>query len=658
MDSVTTTKNDLSQTFTDPGVSLDNSIRIELPNGIQPNPIKKRRTRKNNNNEQEPQVPTIPVELLEHQISHYEKLLDIFTKSKIALDLSPMGTGKTYTATKIAEHFNVQHVLVIAPVSVLPKWENMKKVHGLKLKAAISYCSLRSVKYKQPSHGLLTRIDTQQESRTSTGEVRIIEKTEFVVTSELKKLISEGLLLIVDEIQNVKNVSSQFLSVKELIREITETESNSKVLLLSGTPIDKELQVINLYRAMNILQGNIAHYDPYRHKLDPRGFMKLYRTHISYLPENMQTNIELFHTYFRDPLNLTPTRTRDLWNLMKSSPEYSEYLRLPLWIREIHTTLSSVYSRVHVHDENSSNERATILFMNHIYQMFIQIFCNKLSSKMKIQQTEVRLHQKNAKYPVYSLENTEISSDNEELLFKAVQLLKHVTNFNPDTQTITFDREHAANTFQGITRALQMIETAKLGILKHVTAFTLISNPECKVVIFLNYSASIRDLERELQQFNPFIFDGSTNVKRRQEIIQKFQSDSLEHRLIIGNLQCLSTGIDLDDKFGNRPRYAFVSPNYCTITLRQLSFRFLRADTKSDTNIHYIFGRKTVEIQENNQENNEQQQNTKTVNIPGYEELPILHALARKSNVIRQVENANSGDIRYPGDFVGGNELI
>ncbi len=225
MDSVTTTKNDLSQTFTDPGVSLDNSIRIELPNGIQPNPIKKRRTRKNNNNEQEPQVPTIPVELLEHQISHYEKLLDIFTKSKIALDLSPMGTGKTYTATKIAEHLNFPHVVVVAPVSVLPKWQIMKREYGLKLLHSISYCSLRSIKYKQPTHGLLTRVDTQQPIRDRfTHEItRHIDKTEFIATSELKRIVQEGVLLIVDEIQNVKNVSSQCLSVQQIIRVITES---------------------------------------------------------------------------------------------------------------------------------------------------------------------------------------------------------------------------------------------------------------------------------------------------------------------------------------------------------------------------------------------------------------------------------------------------
>jgi len=627
---------------TNSDVSDTNTIRISIQTNVQ----QRKRTRRTKQEDSLP-ISTKDVELLEHQHAHYTKLLQIFERSKIALDLSPMGTGKTYTATKIAEHLNVQHVIVVAPVSVLPKWQTMKREYGLKLLHSISYCSLRSIKYKQPSHGLLTRVDTQQpiRDRFTHDVIRHIDKTEFIATSELKRIVQEGVLLIVDEIQNVKNVSSQFLSVQEIIREITDgsDSSRSKVLLLSGTPIDKEMQVINLYRAMNILKGNLAVYDPHRHRTEPRGFVQLFNEHVKFLSEDTRTAMQHFYTYFPIFRDLTRTGVRQTWDLFRESEVFQDYHnKTPAFIREIHIVLTNMCTRSTT-DENVQ-ERATTLLLPHIYQMFLHIFCKVNASKMSLPPRDCELSQKNAKYPVYSMSSPEIEIDTnlEALLLNGVQLLKRSTNFNHETGTVHFENNERQNVFQGIVRSLSMIETAKLGIFKNIAKYKLLSNPECKVVIFLNYTLSIDDLKEELKEFNPLIFHGSTNMRKREDIISKFQSDSLEHRLILGNLQCLSTGIDLDDKFGNRPRVALVSPNYCTITLRQLSFRFLRADTRSNTEIQYIFGRKTLGTQ----------------NLPGYEELPILHALARKSNVIRQVENANTQDIRYPGDFTGQDYLI
>lgn len=54
------------------------------------------------------------------------------------------------------------------------------------------------------------------------------------------QMLDEGLLLIVDEIQNIKNVSGQFLAAQAILKPILETaESSSRVILLSGSPIDR-----------------------------------------------------------------------------------------------------------------------------------------------------------------------------------------------------------------------------------------------------------------------------------------------------------------------------------------------------------------------------------------------------------------------------------
>ena len=75
-------------------------------------------------------------------------------------------------------------------------------------------------------------------------------------------------------------------------------------------------------------------------------------------------------------------------------------------------------------------------------------------------------------------------------------------------------------------------------------------------------------------------------------MIDEFQKPDNNKRLIIGNLKVMCNGIDLDDKYGNFPRYAFVSPTFSAIDLYQFSCRFLRSsDSKSHTTIRYMFSK-------------------------------------------------------------------
>jgi hypothetical protein len=101
----------------------------------------------------------------------------------------------------------------------------------------------------------------------------------------------------------------------------------------------------------------------------------------------------------------------------------------------------------------------------------------------------------------------------------------------------------------------------------------------------------------------------------------------------------VSTGVDLDDKDGRFPRLGLVSPNYSTITLHQLTYRFLRADTRSDAHVHFVFGREFI--------------NGKIVR--GLTELNVLNCLARKSRVMKEVcaaaSTSDETTMLYPGEF-------
>jgi hypothetical protein len=74
-----------------------------------------------------------------------------------------------------------------------------------------------------------------------------IEKVDFKASEKYLQMLKEGLLLIVDEIQNIKNVSGQFLAAQAILKPILQgpiqSESSkgtkSRVILLSGSPIDR-----------------------------------------------------------------------------------------------------------------------------------------------------------------------------------------------------------------------------------------------------------------------------------------------------------------------------------------------------------------------------------------------------------------------------------
>lgn len=605
------------------------------------------------------------VTLFPHQVEHANKLMNVLESHPFALDLSPMGTGKTYCATHIAKTFGFKRVLVIAPISVIPKWKHMRDTHGLHLIDAMSYCSLRSVKCKQPKHGLLTRIDRRSEvinedtGRPEPGGERDV--VEFHATDVWKQYVSEGILLVVDEIQNVKNISSQYFSVKELIREILGDSSGvSKVLLLSGTPIDKTEQVKNLYRVIGLITKNLCQYDPGISRTIARGFDEVVQHHESYVSRDdpiLQNIFRKKRERRNYEMNMIRYQTRMMRYQRALRNQYSTSTPLPelpiepnepeeltrheeqIFDHIVPASLHSCYHTINRIEYSRGNSNTlTRQTSESIYAIFCKIFCKKMASAMQRPNIPCRVHKRNAYYYV--------PHDSRDLLQKGVVALRSATSFNDETGEVHFEQDNRMNAFHGITRALQMIETAKISIFVREAKELLELNPNYKVVICLNYVDTIKDVQRDLSEYNPLILYGATNEVQRGRVISQFQQEDTRYRVLIGNIECLSTGIDLDDKNGAYPRFVLVSPNYRIITLEQLTYRFLRMDTKSDTDLHFVFGRVMLRNGDAARD---------------YEELPIINALAKKSNVMREITNAScevdettttsTDEYKYPGSY-------
>jgi len=528
-----------------------------------------------------------------------------------------LGTGKTYTSSYIFFE-NLQgrfkHLISIAPVSVKSKWKYMENEYGINIRKSISYCELRSVKFKQPKHGLLIRRDFMKPVHHEDGTTGEKECVEYKCSNEYLQLVNEGVLLVIDEIQNIKNISNQLDACQELMRPIIEgfykkqviplenqisqlekqiedykdklcqtciakikqveilkekkqqlinNPGKSRILLLSGSPIDKKKQVIHFYRALGILES-----------------------------ERLSA--------------INPQTWGVIW---KGMAEIEDYF-IHKWGNEEVEKIKEIF----IYGKPREYE-----LEEYCYLLFNKIMKKKICSSMSPPPQTTEIYKRNAFYT--------LGVEHEvELLMKGVELLRKTTRFNQSTNTVDFGHD-GIESLQGIIRALTMIETSKISLFVRIAESALEENPTQKVVICVNYTETINDLMELLIHYKPLRMDGSLTSNQRGVVIDLFQQHNNQHRLLIGNLSVCSTGIDLDDQHGNFPRLCIVSPNYSTITLYQLSHRFQRANTKSNSTIHFVFCKESAE-------------------------LPILNALAKKSNVMKEVteEQVNYG-IVFPGDY-------
>ena len=510
------------------------------------------------------------VELLPSQTDHVARLNGILDSFPFALDMSMLGAGKTYTSTFVAMQRGYKHVIVVCPMSVMPKWKMMHSTYNIPIRQILGYQALRSVKFKQPKHGLLHRRDF------ATGPTLV----EFTPTSAFLKMVQEGLLLIFDEVQNIKNISSQFLAAKALIHAITLRQGNllqscrfphrgpssaaapfvSHALMLSASPIDKVEQAIHVFRAVGVMtEDRIAQQNIHTGVLDWRGLAEIQQ--------------------FCFALHNTPVLRNRFDNLQDIA-----------------------------------------------YRMFQTSFKQYVSSAMPPPNSTKELLKRNAFY--------NIDKEGAEIVKRGLSSLQTAAQW--DGTQIHFVPDATAAQMASVTRSLQIIETGKIQLFARVAQDALSAHARRKVVIAVNFSATVADLQALLKHHNPLLLTGASTEKQRGDILRQFQTPSTEHRLLICNQSVASTGIDLDDKDGRFPRLALVSPNYSTIMSYQLGHRFLRLDTKSDASVHFVFAK---------YEQRTKQESREII------EVGVLDALSRKSSVMRETAGlAPATSVVFPGE--------
>lgn len=507
------------------------------------------------------------LELKEDQLPHVQRLISILEDNFCAFDMSMMGAGKTYTATALAKHFEFSNVIIICPASIVSKWNLMKKF-GLKIHSVISYESLRSIRGKDPAHRLLFRYDDGKH-------------VHFEPSPELERMTEKGLFVVFDEAQRVKNKNASWYACKTIAETILMSGGMSRFLLLSGTPIDKQEHAMNMMKMMGFIRSE-----------------KLY-----------------VHNLAQNTLNLY------------GAEELIDFCRR-INNRKV--------------DEILSEEPFTARNIESIcYKLFQKVIKPNITSSMPSPKNEnVHIDLKNAEYSIQRYEDeqsirravTEVN-DTFTKFTKNERYDTNVVNPNENSKVRAVKekrREMIQRLIEKIIFNMRVIENAKMNIFIELAKKKLEENPNYKVCLFVNYTSSIKILQKGLKEYEPLILDGKVPKENRQEILNKFQEPTTRFRLLIGNIRVCSSGLDLDCKVGFFPRFVYANANLSILDLQQLPSRFLRLDTKSSSVFRFVY-------------------------VKGYPEIGLLQNLKKKSKVMKQTTEKQ---VEEGTQFVGDLEMI
>lgn len=188
------------------------------------------------------------------QERHLKVILRILDKFGFTLNNSALSSGKSYISMAVFKELKLKHIIYVGTLTMIEEIKELFEEFNVPTNHLYTFQGLRTIKNKQPKHGFLTRHDDAK-----TGDIT------FKVTSKLRKLIREGVLLIADEIQYVRNDDSlQCIALAEIEKAIIEYKGPSKVMELSGLLGGKGEYYLNMCNRFRIIKNSklfITHKD-------------------------------------------------------------------------------------------------------------------------------------------------------------------------------------------------------------------------------------------------------------------------------------------------------------------------------------------------------------------------------------------------------------
>ena len=465
----------------------------------------------------------------------------ILNHNYFAVDVSPMGAGKTHVTSKIIQELKPKHFMVICPKTVASNWTNVIKLYGLpqtilnKKLAVTTYQTLIGRGEGVNSMGILNRRLVQQPGHTDDRGKYVEGKKEVVyeVTTLFRKMVKDGFFIVFDESHKTKNShTSTYGAVKAICSYVAAHEKkgngNSKIVFITGTIFDKEEQISPFLRMVNIIQSKN-------------------------LSTNILGNFKISGLGYQQLL--------DYCGVIKNSP-LAEGLDVDGIIDNIHALHPPI---------NTINVKIAAV---NIYLRILQpIFVSKMPGPENI---------------VFDARNGyfSLSVKKFELLTRTISQFASALRFDKRNDEIRI-----TDAFKVITKYMAIIEYIKLEIFIRLAVKFLEENPHNKVVLMLNYIESISCCVKFLEKYKPMVVYGEIAVDVRTKVISKFNEPNSDRRLLIGNTTVMSLGIDLHSKDPNYFRYGLISPSYKITDTVQAVFRFYREGMRSDPYVRIVYAK-------------------------------------------------------------------
>lgn len=221
--------------------------------------------------------------------------------------------------------------------------------------------------------------------------------------------------------------------------------------------------------------------------------------------------------------------------------------------------------------------------------------------------------------------------DDEDLLRKTYESLANALSYNENDDSIRMDKSSLGL----VTKCMSTMESTKVATIARL-AMNELNDPKIpsrKVIIYFNFKEPMNNCARLLYEFKPAILNGETTSSERVKILDSFQKNNNDMRVIITHPSVGGVGVCLDDTYGTFPRTQFLSPSYSFIGTCQAMGRVARSSTKSPSKSFLVFCK----------------------NLSA--ENKLLTSMSRKAVTVRAYraseENPTSG--LYPGEY---NEFI
>ncbi len=215
-----------------------------------------------------------------------------------------------------------------------------------------------------------------------------------------------------------------------------------------------------------------------------------------------------------------------------------------------------------------------------------------------------------------------------ERMKKGALMFSSATSYKPDTNEISYK----CIDWGMVTQSRKEIDSAKVNAMVRITKEHLAKYVGAKVILYFTFKRDMYRAQELLSEYGAKVLNGDiVKNEERTKIINLFQADNDDCRVLISNPKVGGVGIELDDKIGNRQRFMFIAPNYNFIDQFQATGRIHRKETKSRAVIRFIYSR----------------------DFPF--ETGILNSMVEKSRIARDMLQSNQRSIVFPGEL---DELI